>query len=320
MAVASVPVHSDQSTRLSTFEGIRVREDTAYCNARGKEKSRIRKKAEKSLRELKDTIIKILGPDEAVLYIAHAQALPSKLEEFFLGWLAYATHRGILVLTNQRLIYFITDKNGRWQKSVRVARWADIEKAKAGGLISHVLRLKYRDGVTEVFYRLSGGDTASLKRLLGVLQPASVGETSPALGMVHLCPYCLVPLRSGIYQCGKCGARFKDEKTLARRALIIPALGYAYIGHPGLAVLDFIIEALLLFEIGARLIVAAQMMMLPHVAAQANDALMGLWIQIAVFAAGWLLKRWLMMRQCTRFVREFIPAEGPAFQAEGVIP
>jgi hypothetical protein len=302
------PIHPDQNARQSAFEGIRIREDSVYSNARGKEKGGIRKRAEKGLHELRDVLMKVLRPGECVFYLARAQAMPSKLEEFFLGWLAYTTHRGLLVFTNQRLLYFITDGAGRWKKSLRAANWGDIETAKASGWLNHTLRLKYRDGASETFWKLRGDDIRKIKVLLAALLPASTGETSSALGMVSLCPQCLTPLRAGVYRCGNCNAQFKDEAILVRRSRLFPWLGYAYIGYPGLAVLDFIIEAILLFEIGIRLYVIVRILMLPHLPAQAPAVLAGLGLETVFFTAIWAFKRWLMLRQCRRFVREFIPA------------
>jgi hypothetical protein len=306
--VASYPVHPEQNPRQTAFEGIRIREDTAYSDARGNEKPGIRKRTEKALRELRQVLLKTLGADETVFYVARAQVLPSKLEEFFLGWLAYSTQGGLLIFTNQRLLYFVTDRAGRWKKSLRAAQWGDIEKAQAKrSLFHHTLFIKYRNGTSETFWRLRGGDARKIKVLLAALLPVGAGETSPALGMVHLCPNCLAPLREGVYQCEKCGARFKDEKTMVRRARLFPWLAYSYVGHPGLAVLDFFVEAWLLLEIAVRLIIAARLMLLPH-PLQASAMLAGVWVGIVLLLAVWAFKRWLMLRQCRRFVREFIPS------------
>lgn len=309
MPAAGLSIHPQVSTRQSTFEGIPIREDTAYSNAHGKEKSGTRKRTQKALGKLRETLLRVLAPDEAVFYVARARSMPSMLDEFFLGWLAYATQGGLVILTNRRLLYFITDKAGGWKRSLSVVQWGDIEKGQVKGWLNHLLVLKYRNGSKETFWKLRGDDAKKIKVLLAALLPSSGGETSPAQGMVHLCPKCLSPLQAGVYQCAKCGELFKDEKTLVRRWRIFPALGYSYTGHHGLAALDFLIEAFILLEIILILIIAVPATMAPHLTPRVSTALAGLWVEIGFFVAAWVLKRWLMLRQCRRFVREFIPAK-----------
>jgi len=311
MPVPGFPIHPEQNTRLASYEGVQVREDTLYSNARGKEKGSIRKRAQKAIAQLKDALQRVLGQDETVLYVARAQALPSKLEEFFLGWLAYATHRGILVFSNLRLIYLITSGGGKWQRSIRSVSWGDIEEAKVKGWLRSALQIKYRNGTRETYWQLRGDDAKKIKVLLAALLPASSAETSPAQGMVHLCPDCFASLTAGVYQCPHCGLAFKDERTMVRRSLMFPGLGYYYAGHTGLAALDFLIEAFLLLELVVWALMALGLTGLPQPVSpgEAPTTIVSAWITVAFLAAILALKKWLTIRHCRRFIKEFIPVK-----------
>lgn len=310
MPLSGFPIHPEQSARQASHEGVPIREDVLYSNARGKEKGGIRKRAQQAIAQLKDALLRVLGQDEAVLYVARAQALPSKLEEFFLGWLAYATHRGLLVFSNLRLLYLITSGGGKWQRSIRSARWGDIEEAKVKGWFSNTLQIKYRSGIRETYWKLRSDDAKKVKVLLAALLPASSSETSPAQGMVNLCPDCFAPLRPAIYQCQHCGLAFKDERTMVRRSLTFPGLGYFYAGHKGLAFLDFLIEAYLLLELAIWALIALGVTGPPPVGpGEAPATPLYAWITVAILAAILAFKKWLTIRHCRRFIKEFIPVK-----------
>ncbi len=308
MPAPSVPIHPDQNSRQVSLNGIPLREDTAYSNQRGQQKGGIRKRAEKAIELLRDALLKVLGKDEVVFYVARGRARPSGLEEFFLGWLAYGTHGGVFVFTNQRLLYFGTDGKGRWQRSVRGARWGDIVKAHAKGWVSHSLSLEYRNGVKETYWKLRGDDARKIKVLLAALREAGSAETSPAQGMVNMCPNCAALLTPSVYKCPKCGLEFKDEKTMVRRSLTFPGLGYAYAGHSGLAVLDFLIEAVVLFEIGLWTLISLGKIAPVQQPGESPVTTGSAWATVVIFVTFLCLKKWLTIRHCRRFIKEFIPA------------
>jgi hypothetical protein len=311
MPVPGFPIHPEQSARQGSFEGVRVREDTLYSNSRGKEKGGIRKRAQKAIGQLKDALLRVFAQDETVLYVARAQALPSKFEEFVLGWLAYYTHRGVLVFSNTRLLYLVTGSGGKWQRSIRSAHWGDIEEAQVKGWLNRTLRIKYRNGTRETYWRLRWDDARKMEVLLAALLPASSSETSPAAGMVHLCPDCFASLTAGIYKCPRCGLAFKDERTMVRRSLMFPGLGYSYAGHGGLAFLDFLIEVIVLYELVVWLLVAAGILPLPppsHPGERPVD-IPTAWITVALLGFIWGVKKYVTIRHCRRFIKEFIPAK-----------
>jgi hypothetical protein len=141
-----IPVHANQSVRLASHFGAVVREDVAFANHKGAEKRGIRKRAEQALEKLQEPLRKFLEPDEVVLYLARGQIMPSGVEQLFLGWHAYYLAPAMLVLTNRRLWHIFVARDGKWRRSLRCARWGDVEEAKVKGLLSAKLHLKYRDG------------------------------------------------------------------------------------------------------------------------------------------------------------------------------
>ncbi len=105
-------IHPELSTRLGSYLGVPVREDTAHTNHKGVEKDGVRKRAQKAIEKLQDALRKALQPEEAILYLAAGQVAPTRLEQAFLGWYGYTTGGGVLVFTNRRLLHFQVGRNG----------------------------------------------------------------------------------------------------------------------------------------------------------------------------------------------------------------
>ena len=308
MPTTQVPIHSDQSVRLSSRFGIPLREDVAFTNRKGIEKTSIRKRAEKALDKLQEPLRKLLEPDEAVLYIARADLLPGAFEQFFLGWYAAYLSPATLVLTNRRILYLSVKRNGSWNRGVRSTRWGDLEDAKVKGLLSAKLHIKYRSGKKEVYWRLRGDDGKKIRLLLGVLLPAGVGETSPALSMVSLCPECRAALAPQVYECPGCRLKFKDEKTLLWRSLLIPGGGFFYTGHPAVGTFHCVADLGLLWEVVVWGAAAIGLWSLPAAPGQnpvsRDEALITLGILVVLLA----LHKGAITRITRNLVRNFIPA------------
>jgi hypothetical protein len=282
-----IPIHPGQSPRLSSHSGVPVREDVAFANQKGVEKSGIRKRVERLLDKLQEPLRKFLEPDEAVFCIACAQLKPSGVEQLFLGWHAMFLMPGVLVFTNRRLLHFLIQRNGTWKRGLRCARWGDVEEANAKGLLGARLATKYRDGRKEVYPALAGEDAKKIQLLLECLIPAGAGETSPALTMTSLCPDCRSPLTPGVYECPRCRRAFKDEKTALQRSWLIPGGGFFYTGHPFPGILHGLVELILL--------IAAPI-----------DAASAL-VVVAVLAIILCINKWVMARVAKKQVRNYIP-------------
>ncbi len=112
------------------------------------------------------------------------------------------------------------------KRSLRCARWGDLEEAKVKGLLGGRLQIKYRNGSKEIYSGIGRGDANAIRRLLEAILPAAAGETSSALAMTSLCPDCRSPLSPRVYECPQCRIAFKNEKTLMQRAWLIPGGGF----------------------------------------------------------------------------------------------
>ena len=305
-----IPVHSEQSARLGTLHGVRVREDTLYTNHKGAEKKGVRKQAEKNVEKLQEILRKMLAQDEVVLYVARCQAPVSAFEQMTLGWYIYYATRAVLVLTNRRLLHFLVKSDGAWKKRLRVVSWGDIELAKVKGWFSRTLELKYRDGKKETYWKMRGDDARKIKMLVPAILAAGSVESTAAQSVVSLCPGCLAQLTPQVYQCANCRAEFKDEKTMVRRSLLIPGGGYFYIGYWFLGIGDFLVEAYLLIVTIIFLVVAAGGMPDPFVESGEAPATGGVALGAAIFVGVILaVEKWLTIHHCRRFIREFIPTK-----------
>ena len=304
MANADLQVHTGQVPRPISRAGVRVREDTVYADHRGRERKGVRKRADKALDKLQETLAKVLEPDEAILHVARCPAPAGILEQFAFGWYIYYVTATVLVFTNRRLLHFPVRRDGSWKKSLRSLRWGDLSEAKVHGLFGPRLRLKYQDGKVETYWGLRRGDAKTIKVLLPVLLSVSLGETSPAQAMSSLCPECFAGLSPGAYQCSRCSLTFKDEKTMIRRSLLIPGGGYFYTGHWFLGVGDFVAEAILLFLVVISVLLAFGFLAEPgEPQVTAGVAL----FEVAFFGGILGVEKLFTIYHCRRFIRDFIP-------------
>ena len=307
MPSAQIPVHPEQSMQLSTQLGVLIREDVAFTNQKGVEKNAIRKRAEKTLEKLREPLQKFLEPDEAVFYIARAQVMPSGVEQFFLGWHAMFLAPAILVFTNRRLLHLLVQRNGAWKRSLRCARWGDMEEARAKGFLGARLHIKYRDGRKDVYSAIAQGDARKIQLLLETLIPAAAGETSPALSMTSLCPECRAPLSPGVYECPSCRMAFKDEKTAMQRSWLIPGGGFFYTGHSFLGALHGVVELILILIVGYWLLVGLGV---THPAPDPGESPVDMASALVVAAVvGVILavNKWVMASVARRQVRNYLP-------------
>lgn len=306
MPVLDVPVHTPSVPRRAVENGITVREDTLYTDAKGKERAKLRERASATLDALGEVLGHLLEPDEAVYYLAGAQVMPGAFQQLFLGWHTYALPRVVLVLTDRRVIVLrihgkLSMGSVRWDRGVRTIRWGDLASAKAGGFISPYLRLKTKSGDSLSFWRISRADIKKLKLLAGFLQQQASGQTSPSGAPNALCPACLTTLVPRQYECPQCRLVFKDEKTLAWRGIFIPGGASFYAGLTGLGVLRAIFECVVLLEIVLELALAFE-----SPAGSVRE-------QGALGAAGFLLfllilDKAIAIHCCRQEIRDFLPA------------
>lgn len=303
------PGGTGQPARLSFHSGIPVREDTAFRDRKGNEKSGIRRRVEKAIEKLQEPLLKFLEPGEAVLFVAAGQVMPSAVERLFLGAYAYYLAPATLVLTDRRLLHLLVTWNGRWGKSLRTAPWNDIEKVKAQGFLSSNLRVRYRGGEEEVYWRIRSSDAKKIQQLAETLVPAAAGDDAPRpIPMRNLCPECRAVLQADAYECPNCRLNFKDPQTMLRRALAIPGGGFFYTGHTLIGVLHALVDVLLLFYLVISVLVVTGVIGSVPNAGSASPPRAATLILVFVIAAFLVIHKWIMIRISRRLVRNYLPA------------
>ncbi|HKM80250.1 MAG TPA: hypothetical protein VJY15_04750 [Candidatus Acidoferrum sp.] len=240
-----IPIHATQLPRVTTVDGVQLREDVLFTNQKGEPDEGRRKRAIEALSSLREILPSLLEKDETVLYVVGTcQAPMGSLEQFLLGWNAYRVSATRLVFTNLRLLHFGMASDKKWKRTVKAVRWGDITEAKAKGWLNRMLQLRYANGTKESYWRLQRKDSLKIKAVLDAVIPQSRGQATAAQGFQSICPDCRAVLTAGKYECASCGLRFKDEKTLLKRTLLIPGGGYMYASMTLLGIVDFFTEGL----------------------------------------------------------------------------
>lgn len=247
MANADLAIYETHMPRLVSANGISVREDVLYTDAKGEPDERSKKRAEDALADLRDILPALLEPKETILFVIKScQAPMGVLEQLFLGWYVYRVTATRLVFTNLRLLHFGVAGGGKWNRTLKSVRWGDVAEGKVKGWLNRMLVIACTNRKKEKYWRLRRKDSQKAKGVVNAVLPASRGETTSAQGFQSLCPECRAPLTAGNYQCTACGLKFKDEKTLLWRTLLIPGGGYLYAGMTFLGVLGFVEGVLML--------------------------------------------------------------------------
>lgn len=240
-----LPIYATQLPRLTTADGVQLREDVLFTNEKGEPDERRKKRALEALSSLRDILPSLLEKDETVLYVVKTcQAPMGSLEQFLLGWNAYRVSATRLVFTNLRLLHFGMESDKKWRRTVKAVCWGDITEARVKGWLNRKLQLRYANGTKESYWRFPKKDSVKIKAVLEAVIPQSRGEATAVQGFQSICPDCRAVLTAGKYECASCGLRFKDEKTLLKRTLLIPGGGYMYASMTLLGVLNFFTEGI----------------------------------------------------------------------------
>jgi hypothetical protein len=306
MRNADIQIYPSIPARRVEFAGFHVREDVLNSDAKGREKSKLRKRAGEALKDLGDVLRRVLEPDETIFYVAPTQAMPGPLAQFFGGGgHMYSIPRTLFVLTDRRMIAIRLRKRMSgwdWNRGIQTVRWGDIVSVTGGGFLSRNLTLKFRNGESRQYWRFGWGQLKKVRQLIDVLRMHVTGESAAAGGMVSLCPNCLAVLAPRNYKCQSCSVEFKDEKTLWKRALLIPGGASLYVGANGLGVVRAIFEAIISLSILASLV---GLMRVPRGSAAENALVSGLVVECAVLFADKILAYYLALPQ----IRDFIPID-----------
>lgn len=290
-------IYNNVNAKISSEDGIPVREDVLFTNAKGEVKPRIAKRERKLLERLRLPLKRLLLPEEVVLYVLRANIALSAAEQLTQGWWTYYLSLYALVFTNKRILFFPVKRDGSWRESVRSVLWGDVAVLKPMGFLVRSLRLTFKNGAKQSYTRVARRDAKKISSIAPSLMVAALAETSPGGGVVQLCPDCSATLTPGEYKCAGCHLIFKNEKTMVMRSIFLPGGGYFYTGHPFVAIWPAIIEGLFLFDV-ALLFVASFTQRRPF-----GDLLSAL-VVLAIF---WGLETAITILHCRRYIQEFIP-------------
>jgi ribosomal protein L40E len=306
MPVAEISVHPDQTARISSPWGFPLREDVTFTDVHGVERRGATKVLKRAIEKLQEPLRKILEPGEVLLYLARGQIMPGKLQRYTQGTQSHFLAPAALILTNWRLLHLSVKWNGTWNRNVRSAYWGDVKEGHVTGFRYGKLHLEYRQGWKETYWRIPRNAAKKIQFLLDVLLPASAGETSPALAMVSLCPQCLAPLTPGVYQCRRCGLRFKDGKTLLLHALMIPGGAYFYVGLNLFGVAHACVDVAI-FSSLIGWVLALMGRVQPHLRVAAPPTKFTYAVLITFLASALVYDIWLAIRIARNALRNFIP-------------
>ena len=279
------------------MDGVRLRADVLFSDHTGEPKNSVQKSSTKIIQKLLPALLRMLRPDEAVLYAAAARSPLSLIEQLTAAWWTSALAACAIVATNHRILFFPLKLDRTWRQSVRAVHWGDLQEVKRRGVLMPSMAFKFKDGtkVTYTGFRLR--DAKKLALLASVLLAPSSGEQTAAQRAVSLCPDCCSVLTDGQYLCPHCGLTFKNERSMILRSILLPGGGYFYTGHPLIALLPAVVEGIFLFDIIVLLFTGLS-------SPNALPELTGTLLILAIF---WGLETAITILHCRRYIREFIP-------------
>ncbi|HZN04233.1 MAG TPA: hypothetical protein VFD06_11685 [Candidatus Polarisedimenticolia bacterium] len=218
--------------------------------------ARVQRKRREQWNAVRPLVKRLLAPGEHILYVAYAQQVPGWLDHVGLKHWIYAYSQVILVVTDQRIIEallnFRANGPGTRLRSFTYRSLRDL-KLKFGKLTA-----KPANGKPHAWRALSGGD----RKLLGLLLPRLLPRLLPE-GTGHAeaapqwhCPKCGAAVAPDPEACAGCRTLFRSTRFAVMLSLAFPGGGLFYLGHPFLATLAMLGEAMIYF-LGLTLLLRA---------------------------------------------------------------
>lgn len=297
MPNADFQIGLNRVPRMTMIDGISVRSDVLFTNDKGEEKESIQKRATKMLQKLYPALQKILLPGETVLTAMPARSPLSTIEQLMASaWISFLTLCAVVV-TNKRILFLPTKRDGSWKESVHAVNWGDVQQVRKSSFLVSNVCLIFKNGSKVLYRQFRRQDARKFVEIASTLIPAASGEQTATRGIVQLCPDCCGLLTAGQYSCPACGLTFKNEKTMILLSILLPAGGYFYTGHPLVAILPAIAEGLLLLDILTLLAAGLSSHRMPP----------NLLASLVAFALVWAFETAVTILHCRRYIREFIP-------------
>lgn len=317
MPATEAVVHENVVPQVIKQGPLELRQDLLQRDCKGKSSKAITKRTSVLIKKLQPALAKFLQPGEQVLYIARVQRHASGVIQYTMGWYIYYASAAVIVFTNQRLLHLRVTSRNEWDKGVRTCSWSEIESATVSGWPTRALKLKFRNGTTYRYWRISRADALNIKKLLPLLLKSHEGSPYKAQGLVPLCPECKQELVSNASSCSGCGLSFKIKKTMYWLSLV-PSAAYIYTRRWFLAFADLIGQsyAYVLLAIAVYAFLGAALGW-----KNPSGRLMSINDGIGVLVAGlfiFLLDVVITIHHNTYFIDDFIPSDKRAHPAESV--
>jgi len=200
---------------------------------------------------------RVLEPGEHILHVAPATGNVSLLQYLGMGWLAFCYNQTALVLTDRRLLEVLLDfRAGRPEERIRSYPWCTLSRLRYR---FGSLTLKPLNGKAATWNLRMRGDRKLVKQLVPRIEEQLMSGDAAGQGVPPIlhCPACAAPVEAKPAQCRSCNALFRSPGLAALLSLAFPGAGLLYAGHPVLAFLDFLGEAMLFGMLALMLMSAA---------------------------------------------------------------
>src|SRR5262245_33675115 len=199
---------------------------------------------------------RMLQPGEHVLHVAYAQGIPPFMDHVGFGHFVYAYHQVVLVITDQRIIEALLNFRGN-APGTRL-RSFPYRSMKALTLRFGKLTAVPGQGRKQGWRFRLGGDKKLVALLLPRLQQRLFAEGaghSEASPQWH-CPRCGAGVPPKPEECTSCRTHFRSTRMATILSLAFPGAGLFYLGHPFLALSDFLGE-MTLFAVWVAMMMGA---------------------------------------------------------------
>src|SRR5260370_37717678 len=297
MPAGDLRIHDTELPKITSVDGISVRNDVLYTNYRGEENARTEKRNAKILQKLQPALQRTLLAGETVLSIMRARSPIALVEQITAAWSTAALVACAIVVANKRILFFPVKRDGSWKESVRAVQWGDVEEVKPKGLLIRNVSFRFKNGTKVTYTSFGRGDARKMAVIAAALIPAAPGEVSSTQGLVQLCPDCSNVLTDGHDLCPACGLVFKNEHTMVLRSIVLPGGGYFYTGHRGIAIFLAVVEGYLVLEI----------LLLLFAGLASSTAIPNIRSALLVLAFFWAIETGITILHCRRYIRDFLP-------------
>lgn len=224
-----------------TVMGLPVNKKFMFTNVKGVEKKGIKQRQTKLLKKL-EFLPRFLKEGEEIYLVTTGCSPVSLIEQITTGMIVFYIKRSMLVFTNKRILHIPTTVGYNFRHSIAQINFNDCDSIKMSW---GTLKIRYKNKKKENFIKIGGKERGKIKQLVQKINIK--GEPSKHQQRFHRCPSCTRALPAVVANCPSCRLEFKSRPRAQLLSLLLPGGGYFYTGHWFLGLMDFLVEALLIF-------------------------------------------------------------------------